>query len=61
MEQRVNRHVVARLADHGYGYGNATIHADVPSGTVAEAIETVERLGRDVLPVAAKLQPRRVV
>ena len=59
MEQRVNRHVVARLADHGYGH--ATIYPDVPSGTAAEVIETVERLGRDVLPAAAKIQPRRVL
>lgn len=50
---------LARLADQGYGH--ATIYPDVPSGTVAEFLETVERLGRDVLPAAAAIRPRQVL
>ena len=42
-----------RFADHGYSH--VTLHFDVPSGTVAELMETVERFAEEVLPEAARL------
>jgi probable F420-dependent oxidoreductase len=44
-----------RFADHGYSH--VTLHFDVPSGTVAELMETVERFGLEVLPSAHGIEP----
>lgn len=49
---------LSRLAERGYGH--ATIYPDVPSGSVAEFLETVDRLGREVLPQAAAIRARTV-
>jgi probable F420-dependent oxidoreductase len=43
-----------RFADHGYSH--VTLHFDVPSGTVAELMEIVERFAQEVLPEAAELE-----
>ena len=43
-----------RFADHGYSH--VTLHFDVPSGTVAELMETVERFAAEVLPEAVRIE-----
>jgi probable F420-dependent oxidoreductase len=42
-----------RFADHGYSH--VTLHFDVPSGTVVELLETVERFAEEVLQQASEL------
>jgi len=44
-----------RFAAHGYSH--VTMHFDVPSGTIGELFETVERFAEEVLPSAAALEP----
>ena len=43
-----------RFADHGYSH--VTMHFEVPSGTIEELFETVERFAVEVLPAAAMIQ-----
>jgi probable F420-dependent oxidoreductase len=43
-------HDLQRFADHGYSH--VTMHFDVPSGTIAELFEIVERFAAEVLPGA---------
>jgi alkanesulfonate monooxygenase SsuD/methylene tetrahydromethanopterin reductase-like flavin-dependent oxidoreductase (luciferase family) len=43
-----------RFADHGYSH--VTMHFEVPSGTMEELFETVERFAAEVLPEAAVIQ-----
>lgn len=43
-----------RLAAHGYSH--CTLYFDVPSGTVGELVETIDRFGRDVLPSARSVE-----
>jgi len=40
-----------------HGYSHVTMHFDVPSGTIGELFETVERFAQEVLPSAGALQP----
>ena len=42
-----------RFAEHGYSH--VTMHFEVPSGTVAELFETVERFAAEVLPAARSI------
>ncbi len=49
---------MARFAEHGYSH--CTIYPEVPSGTVGEQIELVERLGEAVVPAARGIEARRV-
>jgi probable F420-dependent oxidoreductase len=44
-----------RFAAHGYSH--VTMHFDVPSGTIAELFEIVERFAEEVLPAARELEP----
>jgi probable F420-dependent oxidoreductase len=39
-----------------YGYSHCTLHLDVRSGTLAEFIEMMDRIGEEVVPEAAKLR-----
>jgi probable F420-dependent oxidoreductase len=43
-----------RFAEHGYSH--VTMHFDVPSGTIDELFETVERFALEVLPAASALR-----
>jgi probable F420-dependent oxidoreductase len=43
-----------RFADHGYSH--VTMHFDVPSGTIGELFEIVERFADEVLPAARELE-----
>jgi len=43
-----------RFAAHGYSH--VTMHFDVPSGTIDELFETVERFALEVLPAASAIQ-----
>jgi probable F420-dependent oxidoreductase len=43
-----------RFADHGYSH--VTMHFEVPSGTIEELFETVERFAVEVLPEAAVIE-----
>jgi probable F420-dependent oxidoreductase len=47
---------LARFAGHGYSH--VTMHFDVPSGTVAELFETVERFAAEVLPDAGTIEAK---
>jgi probable F420-dependent oxidoreductase len=47
---------LGRFADHGYSH--VTMHFDVPSGTIGELFETVERFAAEVLPGARGLEAR---
>lgn len=38
-----------------------TLHFEVPSGTIAELLETVERFGAEVLPDARGIAPRSLL
>ena len=44
------------FADHGYSH--VTLHFDVPSGTTAELLETVERFAEEVLPATAGIHAK---
>jgi probable F420-dependent oxidoreductase len=50
---------MARFAEHGYSH--LTIYPEVPSGTIAEMLELVERLGTEVIPEAAEIDARSVL
>jgi len=41
-----------------HGYSHVTMHFDVPSGTIGELFETVERFASEVLPGAAAIEAR---
>jgi hypothetical protein len=43
-----------RFAEHGYSH--VTMHFDVPSGTIDELFETVERFAVEVLPAASAIK-----
>jgi probable F420-dependent oxidoreductase len=43
-----------RFADHGYSH--VTMHFEVPSGTIGELFEIVERFAAEVLPEAAAIE-----
>jgi alkanesulfonate monooxygenase SsuD/methylene tetrahydromethanopterin reductase-like flavin-dependent oxidoreductase (luciferase family) len=43
-----------RFADHGYSH--VTMHFEVPSGTIEELFETVERFAAEVLPEATAIE-----
>jgi len=43
-----------RFANHGYSH--VTMHFEVPSGTIEELFETVERFAVEVLPEAAEIE-----
>jgi alkanesulfonate monooxygenase SsuD/methylene tetrahydromethanopterin reductase-like flavin-dependent oxidoreductase (luciferase family) len=45
-----------RFADHGYSH--VTMHFDVPSGTIDELFETVERFAAEVLPHTGELEAK---